>query len=396
MTTRGRSHSSRALASSPSARGRPLIDRAREALKERVAALFRETYQAEPVGVAVAPGRINIIGEHTDYAGGLCLPAAVDRYLAVAAGPAEAIAVVSDGRGAPVGADASDLRPTGGWVDLPLGVLAELARGGVPVSVRLAIASDIPTGAGLSSSAALGVATALVVMGLAGGTVDAYEVARLCRRAENEFLAVPSGLMDQVASVQGRRRHALSFDALSEIAEPVPLPSNLEFLVVESGIERSLRGSPYGDRTREAAEALALARDRHPGLDTLAHLDVAEVEYLSLPEPLNRRARHIAGESQRVRLAVACLEAGNVEALGDLMVASHLSLARDCEVSLPELDALVETAVEAGCVGARLMGAGFGGSVLAAVETDRVADVGVALEAGHRVHRVQVVDGALP
>ena len=346
--------------------------------------------------MALAPGRINIIGEHTDYAGGLCLPAAVDRYLAVAAGPADAIALVSQGRGAPVSLDASDLRPSGGWADHALGVLAELARGGVPVSVRLAIVSEIPAGAGLSSSAALGVATALAVMGLAGGVVNAYDVARLCRRAENEFLGVPSGLMDQVASVRGRRRQALLFDTASEIAEPVPLPENLEFLVVESGIERSLRGSPYSDRPREAAEALALARDQHPGLDSLAHLDIAEVEYLSLPEPLNRRARHIAGESQRVRLAVACLEAGNVEALGDLLLASHLSLARDCEVSLPELDALVGTAVEAGCAGARLMGAGFGGSVIAAVETGRVAAVAASLEAGHRVHRVQVVDGAVP
>ena len=152
-------------------------------------------------------------------------------------------------------------------------------------------------------------------------------------------------------------------------------PRSSTFLVVESGLERSLRGSHYGDRAAEAARALALARSRYPGLRSLADLDVAEVEYLSLPEPLNRRARHIAGESQRVRLAVACLEAANVEALGDLMLASHLSLARDCEVSLPQLDALVDTAIEAGCAGARLMGAGFGGSVIAAVEADRVAAI---------------------
>ena len=364
-------------------------------MKERAAALFQETYGAEPASVAVAPGRINIIGEHTDYAGGLCLPAAVDRYLAVAARPAEAIAVVSQGRGAPLDADPKDLRPTGGWVDHPLGVLAELARGGTPVSVRLAIASEIPIGAGLSSSAALGAATALAVMGLAGVVVDAGEVARLCRRAENVFLSVPSGLMDQVASLTGRSRHALLFDSASEIAEPVLLPEDLEFMVIESGIERSLRGSQYADRVREADEALALARDRLTGLESLARLDVAEVEYLSLPEPLNRRARHIAGESQRVRLAVACLEAGNIEALGDLMLASHLSLARDCEVSLPELDALVGTAVDAGSAGARLMGAGFGGSIIAAVETGRAAEVAAALEARHRVHPVHVVDGAM-
>jgi galactokinase len=364
-------------------------------LQERAAALFLETYRTEPKSVAVAPGRINIIGEHTDYAGGLCLPAAVDRYLAVAVGPAEAIAVVSHGRGEPVGADASALRPTGGWVDHPLGVLAELARDGVPVSVRMAIVSEIPTGAGLASSAALGVATAIAVLQLVGGAVDAHEVARLCRRAENEFLDVPSGLMDQVASCRGRRRQALLFDAGTETSEPVPLPEIVDFLVVESGIERSLRGSQYGERPREAAEALALARAKHPGLRSLSHLNLAEIEYLSLPEPLNRRARHIAGESQRTRLAVACLEAGSLEALGQLMLASHLSLARECEVSLPELDDLVEASMAAGCAGARLMGAGFGGSVIAAVESGRVAEVAGLLGSQHRVHRVEVVDGAL-
>jgi galactokinase len=346
--------------------------------------------------VAVAPGRINIIGEHTDYAGGLCLPAAIDKYLAVAAGPADQVEIVSDLRGERVWADPDDLQRTNGWADLPLGVLAELSRDGLPVGVRLAIASEIPAGAGLSSSAAVGVATAMAVLELCGVEVDGYKVARLCRAAENNFLGVPSGLMDQAAIVHGRRGQALFFNAATEILEPVPLPDDLEFLVIESGVKRTLRGGTYGDRHAEAAEALRLAQRRHPGLRSLAELEASEVEALELPEPLNRRARHVAGESQRVRLAVACIEADNIDALGQLMLTSQLSLARDCEVSIPELDVLVEAATAAGAAGARLMGAGFGGSVIAASDPERAGEIAKTLGRAHRTHRVEVVDGAIP
>jgi galactokinase len=346
--------------------------------------------------VAVAPGRINIIGEHTDYAGGLCLPAAVDRFLAVAAGPADRVEVASQGAGDTVRAEPGNLRPTGGWADTTLGVLAELAREGVAVAVRLAIASEIPAGAGLSSSAAVGVAVAMATLKLRGAEIDGYDLARLCRRAENHFLGVPSGLMDQSAIVHGRRGKALFFNAATEIVELVPLPPGIAFLVVESGVQRTLRGGRYGDRQGEAAEALRLAQRRHPGLRTIAELEAGEVEDLELPEPLNRRARHIAGESQRVRLAIACIEAGNVGALGQLMLTSQLSLARDCEVSTPELDALVREALDAGAAGARLMGAGFGGSVIAIADSARADEVAEGVGRSHPIPRVEVVDGAIP
>jgi galactokinase len=202
--------------------------------------------------------------------------------------------------------------------------------------------------------------------------------------------------MDQVGIVHGRRGEALYFNAATEILEPVPLPPDLAFLVVESGIKRTLRGGQYGDRHSEAADALRLAQRRHLGLRSLAELDASEIEDLDLPPPLNRRARHIAGESQRVRLAIACIEAGNIAALGQLMLTSQLSLARDCEVSTPELEALVEEATLAGAAGARLMGAGFGGSVIAAVDAGRAGDVANTLGRAHRCHRVEVVDGAIP
>ncbi|MDQ6747877.1 MAG: galactokinase, partial [Candidatus Dormibacteraeota bacterium] len=341
-------------------------------------------------------------------AGGLCLPAAVDRYLAVAAGPGEGLSLASEMfPGQDVEWDALPAGPTGGWADHCLGVLAQLRALGVPTDVRLAVVSDITAGAGLSSSAAIGVATAVAVVGLAGGQMAPYDVARLCRRSENEFLGVPSGLMDQVACTMGRDQMALLFHADNEILEGVPLPPGAAWLVCESGIARSLRNSAYADRPAEAARALKLARRVYPNIATLTYLDPAQVEMLGLPPPLDRRARHIVGETQRVRLAVASLEAANFEALGELMTTSHRSLARDCEVSLPELDLIVDIMMEAGCWGARLMGAGFGGSVLGLVAVEMAEEAsqviaerlpsaaGAGRGGGGVVHRVSVVRGAL-
>ena len=215
----------------------------------------------------VAPGRINIIGEHTDYAGGLCLPAAVDRYLAVAVSAADQVELASEGRDR-VSADPAAISPRGGWADLPLGVIAELGGGGL----RMAVASNIPPGAGLSSSAALATALVVAVRRLRRAPVDGFEVAKLCRRVENDFLGVPSGLMDQVASLLGLAGHALLLDPEEEVVVPVALPTGLAWLVCESGVERELRDSGYRDRPREAAEALRLARARRPALDRLCDL----------------------------------------------------------------------------------------------------------------------------
>ena len=383
------------------------MDSGRAAIAARASEYHRKVFGAAPRAVAVSPGRINIIGEHTDYAGGVCLPAAVDRYLAVAASQGDQIEVASEQHQADiVRSDLAGLAATGGWADHALGVLAELGPQGAALPVRLAIVSDIPEGSGLSSSAAVGVATTMAALDLADLVAAPLDVARLARSAENNFVGVPSGLMDQAAAVLGRVGSALLFDAGAEIAELVPLPEGFAWLVVQSGIERTLRGSGYGDRAAEAAAALEHARQHQPELRSLCALDPSEVEALQLPEPLDRRARHIVGECLRVQMAVACLEAGNLDALGQLILTSHRSLARDYEVSLPELDAIVDVAVEAGCAGARLMGAGFGGSVLGVVAAasadataERIRDRLNAPNAATRrgggvVHRLAVVDGA--
>ena len=380
----------------------------RESITDRAAEFFESHFGHSPAAVAVSPGRINIIGEHVDYAGGMCLPAAIDRYLAVAAAPAAGIRIASEQfPGADVVAESAALRPTGAWGDHCLGTLVQLRMLGLPVDLELAIVSDIPPGSGLSSSAATSIATALAALRIAGMEMEPYDVARLSRRSENEFLGVPSGLMDQVACVMGRDEMALLFHADTEIVEGVPLPPNAAWLVCESGIERSLRGSGYMDRPAEAARALEIAQRQRPGLRNLADLEPGDVERLVLPAPLDRRARHIVGETLRVRLAVACLEAGNLDALGQLLITSHRSLARDCEVSLPELDRLVDIMMEAGCTGARVMGAGFGGSVLGLVASEMAEEATqviaerfrpngtAARHGGGDIHHVHVVRGAL-
>ena len=379
----------------------------RDSIAARAAGFFESTFGGRPAAVGVCPGRINIIGEHVDYAGGLCLPAAVDRYLAVAVAPAASMRVASElFRGHDVALDTLPDEATGTWADPVFGVLHELAEM-LPGGLHVAVVSDIPAGSGLSSSAAISVATAVACLQLGGRQLDPYEVARLCRRAENDFVGVPSGLMDQVACVMGRQDMALLFHSDTEIVEGVRLPPNAAWLVCQSGIERTLRGSSYADRPAEAERALALARQTFRGLRTLADLEPGEVERLRLPEPLDRRARHIAGESLRVRLAVACLEAGNLDALGQLMITSHRSLARDMEVSLPELDHLVDILMEAGCYGARLMGAGFGGAVIGLVAEEMAEEAthvvaerfrpagAAARHGGGQIHHVRVVNGAL-
>jgi galactokinase len=395
---------------------------------ERATALFQSHFGRPPLVTASAPARVNIIGEHVDYAGGLCLPAAVDLRLAVAAGtdpgsPGAAAWLRGPGRrwtetapppepaaGAEpelelelvseeMGTHHAGLppQPTGEWPDVVLGVVDQLLGDPVagrpallPAALHLAIASDIPTGAGLSSSAATGVAVALALLALAGRELQPIAVAHLCRRAENDFLGVPSGLMDQVGCLLGQPGHALLFDAAHETVEPVKLPPELRLLVIDSGIHRRLAETPYETRVRETVALLA----RVPTSPTGAwRLEPQEAAALHLPAPLDRRARHIATEVARVRAAVARIAASDLEGLGRLLLESHYSLRDDFEVSLPEIDALVHLAISSGCLGARIMGAGFGGSVLGLVRADH-AEIArhLLLAAGPEVGRVWLLD----
>jgi len=310
-----------------------------------------------------APGRVNLIGDHTDYQDGLCLPLAIDRACVVArrANPGTSLRARSldaDGQVA-VAADGTDepsavSPPWGRFVAGAARALAE--RGRAPTGAELMVASTVPSGSGLSSSAALGVA---LVLALDAGHPDSplppLDVARAAQRAEHLATGVPSGLMDQLASVFGREGHALAVDCRTLTVEPVAVPDDLEVLVVHSGVARALDASAYAVRRAECeAGATRL------GVGTLRDATAARV----VDDP---RARHVVSENERVRRAAVALRLDDRVTLGRLLSESHASLRDDFEVSTPELDRLVDLLVDAGAFGARLTGAGFGGCVVAVV-----------------------------
>jgi galactokinase len=284
-----------------------------------------------------APGRVNLIGEHTDYIGGLVLPAAIPRGISVVGAPAAAIELESDRF------DAEE-----GWLRYVTAVAEAL---GVDRGFRGRVVSDLPASAGLASSAALEVSAALALCDAAGLELERLELAELCRRAEEHAVGVPCGLMDQAASLLARAEHALFLDCGTREYRQVPFPPELELLVADSGTSRRLQESGYAERRAEVEAG-------HP-----------------------RRLRHVRTENERVLEAAAALESGDRATLARAFAASHASLRDDFEVSTPELDRLVADALAAGAVAARMTGGGFGGSIVALVETGAGEEIGVSLGA---------------
>jgi galactokinase len=318
---------------------------------------------------AFGPGRVNLLGEHTDYNDGLCLPFAIARGVTVRA---EALA------GGRVLAEAADLgendefdaadppRDAGGWRAFVRGTVSELRAAGHTVGgTRLHIAGDVPRGSGLSSSAAMSTALALALLALAGEPEgDRRELARLCSRVENDWVGAETGLLDQLAALFGREGRALRLDCRDLSMDAVPLAlGSWQLAVAPSGHEHDHAGSGYNERRAEcraACEALGIAslRDARP--------DAPDV----LPEPLNRRVRHVLTENARVDAAVAALHDDDLPALGELLDASHASLRDDYEVSVDAVERTVARLKDAGAAGARIVGGGFGGSVLALFPPD--------------------------
>jgi galactokinase len=319
-----------------------------------------------------APGRVNLIGDHTDYNEGFVLPVAVDLACVIRSTPnADGIVRVrSEDVGGSVELAADGTTAPGAvpelWGRYVAGVVGTLAeRGRPPVGIDAVVRSTIPLGAGLSSSAALEVAVGLAVCDAAGFELPVVELARACREAEQIATGVPCGIMDQLASLAGLRNSALLIDCRSLEIRPIPLPPRLAVLIVHSGVSRGLVDSAYAER-REACEAIAAVL----GLPSLRDATAAQVA----DEP---RARHVVSENARVLAAAEALEGGDVNALGPLLDASHASLRDDFDVSTPELDALAEALREAGALGARLTGAGFGGCVVGLArrdEADRIVE----------------------
>jgi galactokinase len=352
---------------------------------DRAASAFADRFGTDPEGVWAAPGRVNVIGEHTDYNDGFVLPVALPHTTRAAVGRCTGgkVAVASlQGKGEVVEVDVRDLAPRhpDGWAGYPAGVvdgLRDRLAGGVSVLVD----SDVPLGAGLSSSAALTCAVALALADLVAPELGREDMVELARRSENEFVGAPTGILDQSASLLCTAGNALFLDTRDRHTEQVPLDlarAGLELLVVDTGTSHTHAGGGYGDRRREceqAAERLGLPALRDvPDVAALAALDDDPV--------LQRRARHIVTENARVLEVVEILRGtGDPRAIGPVLIAGHASLRDDFEISTPELDACVEAAVGAGAHGARMVGGGFGGSVVVLVGADRADAVAEAVRA---------------
>jgi galactokinase len=354
-----------------------------EDLADRVSRDYAAEFGGPPEGVWFAPGRVNLIGEHTDYNGGFVLPLALGTGVAAAAGRRGAGIAVSSrqrGRGA-VTAPGGRLVPgtVSGWAAYPLGMAWALTAAGYPLGgTAIALDADLAIGAGLSSSAALECAVGLALAGLHGLAVPRPELAALASRAENEFAGVPTGIMDQSAALLCRAGHALLLDCRSGAAQDVPLDpgaAGLTLLVIDTGVRHSLNDGRYAAR-RRSCEAAARAL----GVASLRDLTDRPEAVSQLADPvLRRRARHVVTENRRVLAAAELLRRGELAAVGPVLTESHASLRDDFEVSWPQADVTVGSALEAGAAGARMTGGGFGGSVIALVPADRAGRVTAAV-----------------
>jgi galactokinase len=332
-----------------------------------------------------APGRVNLIGEHTDYNGGPVLPVAIERRTAVVARVAARWALTSDTEPGVVEVEIDDpMRHA--WPDYLVGVVRELrSLRAAPPGAELAIATTLPIGAGLSSSAALTVSAAKALSLLAGKRLSPAELVEVAFRAEYHQVGVRCGRMDQTIAAHGERGTALLFETFDGTLQRVPFPGRL--WVVETGRSHRLTGGALNQRRKECEEALAFCREWRPGLAALAQLppsDLPEMER-RLPPPLVKRVRHVVTETARTRAAAEALAAGDLTRVGRLLVEGHQSLRGDYESTIPEADLIVEAAVRHGAFGARLTGAGWGGAVVvlapAEWETRIVAEISTDFEA---------------
>ena len=352
-------------------------------LVQEAVELFDKRFRRSPRWIVAAPGRVNLIGEHTDYNAGFVLPMAIERRVVIVAGrPAEASL---DGRAsvfssaeeasASIAVD-GDIRPGEvQWSSYLQGVVAGcLDKGLKPGPFEAVVHSDVPLGGGLSSSAALEVATATLVEAITGRTLDPVAKALLCQKAEHQYARMPCGIMDQFISVMGQADHLMLLDCRAEKARMVPLDDpSVTVLITNSNVKHELTGSEYPQR-RAACEESALIL----GVDALrdASTEMLENAKVELSDEFYRRARHVIGEIERTVEAANAIERGDWARVGELMYASHNSLRDDYEVSCSELDCLVEIAAsigrDGGVIGSRMTGGGFGGCTVTLVESDRV------------------------
>jgi galactokinase len=332
-------------------------------------------FMAEPA-IFSAPGRVNLIGEHTDYAEGFVMPAAIDFATLAGISPRSdgKIAIYSENFGEEQVFAAGDLPAKAGkqWTDYPLGVLAILAGEGHAIpAFSLSLSGDIPLGSGLSSSASVEVATALAVLSLIGASYPGPVLARLCQRAENEFVGANCGIMDQFISANGAKDHALLLDCRDLSFRLAPIPANVALVIANTMVKHSVAGGEYTSRRAEVEAACAVIASYRPGVRFLRDATVDDLVRWGAEMTPNslKRARHVITENLRTVAAAEALEKGDLAELGRLMAEAHASYSKDFEASCVEADAMVALAQDLpGLIGARLTGGGFGGCTINLVE----------------------------
>jgi galactokinase len=335
-----------------------------------------------------APGRVNLIGEHTDYSGGFVMPAAIDfRTVAtIRARQDPNILLYSENMDERVSFPLNPLPAAarGHWSDYPMGVAWSLAQQGVRTSgFELSLAGDVPLGAGLSSSASIEVATAMALLELAQVKMPLATIALACQRAENAFVGAQSGIMDQFIACAGQQDHALLLDCRSLEYRLLPIPPHVRLIICNSMVKHEHAGGQYNVRRAEVEEGTRILQQRWPAI--IALRDVSEEQLVEcsqlMPDNVFRRCRHIITENGRVQLAAAALERGDLAAFGALMAAAHRSIRDDFEASCDELDTLVEIAAAIpGCYGARMTGGGFGGCTINLVDESRAESFRTAIQ----------------
>jgi len=356
------------------------------AAPDRAAEAFRAQWGGEPSFLVRAPGRVNLIGEHTDYNEGFVLPMAIDRAVWIALRPRKErrVTVHAVDFGGTLDFGFPTIEKGGpAWGEYVKGVAWSLIEAGHTLAGwEGVVAGDVPIGAGLSSSAALEVAAARAFAAAAGLAWEPLAMARITQRAENDWVGVPCGIMDQLVSIAGVAGHALLIDCRTLEISPVPLPAGAAVVVLDTGTRRGVAASAYQERReqcRQAARFLGAASLRDVTLQDLARASTA------LSQTTLRRARHVVAENERTRLAAQALQRGDAIEVGLLMNASHASLKEDFEVSSPELDAIVAASRRRpDCLGARLTGAGFGGCAVALVREGDLEGFASEVRDGYR------------
>jgi galactokinase len=366
------------------------VSPSRDSIEEQAVSAYTKHFGVSPHAVASAPGRVNLIGEHTDYNEGFVFPAAIDRATAVAVGARDDDRLVMNpGSAQDASFPLARLYPSDrrAWTDYLAGVASLLQdRGHRLCGANMYVYGTVPRGAGLSSSAALELAAAFALIELNGLSIDPVDTAKLCQRAEHEFAGVKCGIMDQFISCLGKKNHALILDCRSLAYEHVPIPPGVDLIICDTGVKRALAGSEYNRRREECNAGVRILSSTLGGITALRDVSPAQLYDLrGLLDPvILKRCMHVVTENDRVERSAMALRRGDLSEFGKLMYDSHLSLRRDFEVSCPELDLVVDLCAGSdGVYGARMTGAGFGGCAICLSKEGFTEGVIARLNAGY-------------